>query len=501
MVPLRDILNRPLFTSAQVAAGHQSLDRLVKWVHIGEIPNLAEFLKGGELILATGAALASPVAQRQFIQGLIDAKATALVLELGQYFPAAPADIVKVANQHQFPVIVFPDRVRFLDISYDVNTLIISQHHRVLEDLEALALKSRQALLNTEGLSSLVRALHDVIQTPVAFYRRSDPSEPIVVGSWSALNAAPTGICLNPSLESQHGLHYVRQTVMVFGQPMGDLVIQWDHTAMDERLYLACDRTAAALAQDIIRSDALERSRHNEETVMLSTLLSSTESPSAVVKRFDSRFSLGRTHQFRVLVANHDAASRAIGRCPRDLKILHLEESDRSVVVLIGRTSLLDPISALVSESKTLNHMGFSAIHDSSIDLRAALLEAQDALTIALYALNPGNSAPTYDQLGLYRWILSTTPSDLLRLLVRPELQRLLDLPDPLQSTLLSTLEALVAHPDSKSMAAQSLGIHRQTLYGRIHQIETYLGPDFLNAPRRRVIEAAIVTWRYLNRL
>ena len=38
----------------EVVAGGERLDRTVRWVHAGEVPNIASLLKGGELLLTTG---------------------------------------------------------------------------------------------------------------------------------------------------------------------------------------------------------------------------------------------------------------------------------------------------------------------------------------------------------------------------------------------------------------------------------------------------------------
>ena len=38
----------------EILAGADRLQRTVRWVHAGEVPNIASLLKGGELLLTTG---------------------------------------------------------------------------------------------------------------------------------------------------------------------------------------------------------------------------------------------------------------------------------------------------------------------------------------------------------------------------------------------------------------------------------------------------------------
>ena len=53
---LQEVLGRPTFEHAYIAAGKQGLQRLVRWVHIIEVIQFEQLLQGGEMILTTGAA-------------------------------------------------------------------------------------------------------------------------------------------------------------------------------------------------------------------------------------------------------------------------------------------------------------------------------------------------------------------------------------------------------------------------------------------------------------
>jgi purine catabolism regulator len=57
---LREILElEPLRRARpQVLAGRDHLDEFVRWVHVTELPDIAYLLRGGELLLTTGMAIA-----------------------------------------------------------------------------------------------------------------------------------------------------------------------------------------------------------------------------------------------------------------------------------------------------------------------------------------------------------------------------------------------------------------------------------------------------------
>lgn len=57
----------------EVVAGAERLQRTVRWVHAGEVPNIASLLKGGELLLTTGYGVGTrPAEQRAFVRKLAE---------------------------------------------------------------------------------------------------------------------------------------------------------------------------------------------------------------------------------------------------------------------------------------------------------------------------------------------------------------------------------------------------------------------------------------------
>ncbi|MEU1943921.1 PucR family transcriptional regulator ligand-binding domain-containing protein, partial [Streptomyces sp. NPDC020125] len=78
-----------------VVSGEELLDRPVRWVHAGEVPNIAALLKGGELLLTTGIGVGSrPAEQRAFVRRLAERGIAALVVELGPRFRTLPGPVV-----------------------------------------------------------------------------------------------------------------------------------------------------------------------------------------------------------------------------------------------------------------------------------------------------------------------------------------------------------------------------------------------------------------------
>lgn len=216
---VNDVPKQPCFEGAAWVAGRQGADRVVRWVHVGEIPNLSEYLEGGELILSTGMCLGDPLLGPKFVGGLIEVGAAGLAVELGQYVVDIPPALARLADAHAFPIIAFPHPVRFRDLSYDLNNLLLNQHYQALAQLERLSTRLQHSLLRTEGVAALVDILHQTLRTAVC-YRPHQPEEPSVVcGEWDVemppppapVHPKPTPLGAPPS-----ALH---QSVIVFGHP------------------------------------------------------------------------------------------------------------------------------------------------------------------------------------------------------------------------------------------------------------------------------------------
>lgn len=68
----------------RVVAGADRLDTRVRWVHVGEIADIAHLLRGGELVLTTGVALPEdPEKLADYIGDLAQVGASGLIVELG----------------------------------------------------------------------------------------------------------------------------------------------------------------------------------------------------------------------------------------------------------------------------------------------------------------------------------------------------------------------------------------------------------------------------------
>ncbi|MEU6777139.1 PucR family transcriptional regulator [Streptomyces sp. NPDC046759] len=152
----------------EILAGADRLGRTVRWVHAGEVPNIASLLKGGELLLTTGYGLGTrPAEQRAFVRTLAERGIAALVVELGPRFSRLPAALVDTARAAGLPLVQLHREVPFVTVTEEIHTEIVNGHYALLQRAEEVHRRCTEALLGGGGVPQVLGILADFGRNPV----------------------------------------------------------------------------------------------------------------------------------------------------------------------------------------------------------------------------------------------------------------------------------------------------------------------------------------------
>ncbi|MET9323801.1 PucR family transcriptional regulator [Streptomyces sp. NPDC003038] len=494
----------------EVVACADRLGRTVRWVHAGEVPNIASLLKGGELLLTTGLGLGTrPAEQRAFVRRLADRGIAALVVELGPRFTRLPATIVDTARAAGLPLVQLHREVPFVTVTEEVHTEIVNGHYALLQRAEEVHRRCTEALLGGGGIPQVLRILADFSANPVfletpdgqllyaAGSSAGDPgADPLQV--WEGLRgqreAEPSANAVVVDVPGGgHGTGSVRARVVLLGVSAPLLPVH----------RMAAERTAGVLAVVLMQARQEEelaaRGRGDFLTDLAEGRISAEDAPAQarvlgfkpgagpllpVVMRLSPELSPSGNWAVLARAVLEELSSVGVpvllgvrpveGRVP--LLVSLRAESERTAVADRVAAALRAGVDRAGLDRATAPPAVVVGVPGGWAAASSGLRHAAETATAA-HGLPP---RPWYDARRLDIDLL------LWRLREQPDLAAFVDRAiGPLRAhdvtsrpPLLPTLETYLAHAGRKAETARELHLNRQTLYNRLARISELLGTD-----------------------
>jgi purine catabolism regulator len=465
---------------AQVVAGAQALGRSVRWVHSAEIPDIAQFLAGGELLLTAGCGIGdTEAAQRAYIRSVADAGVAALAIELaGRAFATLPTAVVDEAEQRGMVLITFEREIPFVEVASQVHSRIVDLRVEELTRQKAIDAAFSDLLLRGEDYVAVVEETAQSICLPVvledyahqmrAYYGRTDRSDEVLAG-WSQHSRLShhredvVGCTLRPIT--------LREEVWGFLH-----VLHVEGPPSRATLY-AIERAAAAIAITLVGEQIRGARRSQRATALVSRLmlgdidgkgfvdralemgrdLRGRSFLAVVAGRLDEDEPFGEEELARHLAAA-GAGSIIADTGDRTLAIVALppKKGERTVVESLRTAPARIGVSRVVTAERLV-----SAIHEARSAVAAASTDADRRLV-------------RFEDLGVLRLLMALPEKELVSY-VEDELGPILAHDAASTNPLLPTLRAFLDCDGRKSEAAQKLFVQRRTLYYRLDRIGTML--------------------------
>ncbi|BFH59669.1 PucR family transcriptional regulator [Paenibacillus azoreducens] len=537
---IRDMLKRPVFQGAQLIAGAGGIGRKVGWVHILEIANVAPFVTQNDLILTTGLWLRHYEQEHlSYMQQLIRQEAAGLCVELGTSIENIPSEIIELADASDFPLIVFEQPVRFVEITQDIHGLLINQQHQMLKDLEAFSRKLQQITLQSTDVNAILHVLYEYTGQQVVYHSTVDTNrfmprhlsqadtEEItalyrrkVEGSEAAQQKASLF-----ALPEERRL--LSHPVICLGQTLAHVGVVIPGKQEQDRITLLLDYTAKSLASLLLRMLFLEEKMLRDQNQLIQDILNhqiedeeearvgmGLRPPKQAEIWFaggimEPEFSLGEEPdrdklesaqqdllvRLRALLKKHalhnllmQKGSRIYILCARDK--FSKEETPVSLQQTIRKITerLQQPASGTPSFQL---HVGFGLIRTRMTEMHRSFKEAEQVLEV-MRSASEIREGLFYDRIGVYR-LLKAVPAEALESFVQDQLGALMAYDQEHHLHLLPTLDMYLKCMGSKNDTAKALFIHRQTLYNRLDKLAEILGEDYLEPSRRVCLEMALL--------
>ena len=170
---LKDVMNIPLFNQAKVLTANSSLQkRSVETVSVIEMP-VEDFVRKNELVLTTAIGCGEdPLVFRKFVDDVLHSDAAALMVATGRHVSEIPDEVLKLAEEHLFPIIEVPWELRFADITQSVLSELNNWQRHSLQLSEELQKQLLHLFLNGGSLSDAAEVIYQKVGTPILILDR-----------------------------------------------------------------------------------------------------------------------------------------------------------------------------------------------------------------------------------------------------------------------------------------------------------------------------------------
>lgn len=512
---VKDALELPAFRQAMplVAAGKDGLERNVRWVHAGEVPDMADLLEGGELLLTTGMGLSRKAAeQRKFIIDLAKRGVAGLAIELGRALDELPEAMTSAANSHSFPLIVLRRDVPFVKITEAVHTWILGAKNRQLLFADQLGRQLSQILLDGGGIADVVMFLSSTVENPVfledvdgrLLYHAHPDGTDGSVEPWQALKSKTN--------DADQSAQIVCKLPAAHLGSRGRLVA----IALNRSLSFA-DQVAVEIASEVIAM-AMLRGRQEEELHarergdLLSDLADGLLSGRSA-RTTAATLGFAPKHSLLVPIAATSSNRAPNAQWGMALRDAHTELESHGLTNLVGvsrsENALLGVVAIASSSTRekaadqcaeTIRNAMLKRLGDRDVtvcvgaacDWQAVASNLKATLDGAICAYSlPDRPWHDSHQLELQRLLWHSRDDKYLQDFVNRCLGPLVEHDSERKHSLLPTLEALCAHGGHKAETARALHLNRQALYNRLTRIENLLGADLSNADEMLTLHLA----------
>lgn len=167
VLTMENVMKLGRLNECTIVAGSNGLNRVVKHITIIEVPEVAQWLKGNELLLTTLYSIRNDEqAQVSLIQELNTSGVSGLAIKLSQ-MDEIPESIIKSANDLDFPIIKIPIEIKYLDILTPVMNRLVNDKVILQEDVYQATSLLEEALHENKGLDIFAENLQAIVKNPI----------------------------------------------------------------------------------------------------------------------------------------------------------------------------------------------------------------------------------------------------------------------------------------------------------------------------------------------
>lgn len=529
-VTVQDILQSPHFKNAQLIAGFAGINRPVKWIHILDA-QIFNSLSGNEFILSTGSVFTNLENGVSFLRHLIEKKVSGLCIELVEYITTVPEEMIKIADENKFPLIILTESVNFIEVTLEWHTKIITQNSVSFTRIEKYSERLNQILLSPHDIEDILESMHRFLDLGVAYIPATGKN--IFCPSLSSAEQKRVAGLFSDLIQTEdtgHGLNVYRDNLYVASQPvaaidrkMGEVFI-YAKEPIKELDILILEKASLAIAQDLLRDLFIKEKKMHKENYWLKDWLMGRLKERDIYRLLEGNVELEGVTGYHVCIIEFNPKVSSQKNLTQFMihttiflrpvfeqegfAILSTYENNRIIYALFDyeqrgtwKTRIMRVINQFKPRRNTLSKgdqitVGVGRLYDRLTEMHKSFQTALESVNIQK---NLKRDEPLYDSLHVYRFVSQIEKLGNLDEYIEDYLAPVIQYDQEHNGELIKTLQVYLECNGSKQRTAERLFIVRQTLYLRIQKLEELLGEDFMHPEKRLAIEIALHAYQYRN--
>ncbi|MBW4079805.1 PucR family transcriptional regulator [Paenibacillus sp. S150] len=168
---LEEALSIHPFSKAKLVAGEKGRTRIIKAINTMDAPDVANWIKSGELLLTTAYAIKdAPGELLQILKKLNERGSAGIGIKLGRYWSQIPQFVLDEANRLEFPVLELPYEFAFSD---QMNALFNAEYEKSTRKLHDALEKQKQLVrfsLQTRDFSNPFQTISDILDHSIVVF-------------------------------------------------------------------------------------------------------------------------------------------------------------------------------------------------------------------------------------------------------------------------------------------------------------------------------------------
>jgi len=525
---VRDALELPALRSGapEVIAGTDRLDSPIRWAHVAEARDIANVVRGGELLISEGRLFKGQNSDdRRLVAELAERRIAALVIELGEIFQSIPKHIIEECREREVTLVALHLPVPFIEVTQAIHTQLVNHQITLLNVAQQLQIRLTNIVLEGGGMAEVVEEIAEAIQNPIVYERDNGGFEYRAFRGVGERDFSAAWESFSRTLEGAPDA--IREPLVIGGVSEGQLVALDLEHPFTETDRVALERAAGIVALVVMRDrhkDVLNKTHRG----FLSALLYGELAPFIAEQRaassgFTASILLplivrrARHHRPRPTAVEDRLWKQLWDDVAADLHNRH------SVAMIDPGTSAEATLVMLGLEDASNRVRGAQRFAEVVMDTSQRVLgdphgavicvggavhtwqAAAEGLEVCLEAAEGAIHSPAREwhdatDLDLDRLLWSLRDNPDLERFARLRLERLVNHDRQRRTQLVKTLQVLLEQNGQKAETARALHLERQSLYNRVERIESLLGVDLSNPDVRLGLHLALRVIRNLPR-